>query len=410
VAHRGEFNFDGNKESKMLSSRSPAFRLMLATSWLATEPWRDHQDRAICSALHSSLDWEEYLTLVERHSTPALSWEALKRVPGINLSAAVRRALQQRSTACRIQATRFASLLMQVLKDFNQAGISLIPLKGPLLSLALYSDLGMRHSQDIDIMVALGDMPAAQERLEQMGWQMHFRPTFGPRHADVFLKIYHHMVYWHPLHRCVIELHWRTRWETPDRTTGQWARSTAFVWEGLSYRSLNPVDLTLHLCEHGSGHAWFRSKWLSDLARMYATDYVDWNAAYRTACTVGAENSLLQCLRLLEELHGLPVPETLRAPAGRLPVGLLDRVAMCMLAPPEAHRTVRQLRYERLLRPRRSWRQAFTEVAYSSADFELLHLPDRLFWVYLLLRPFLLVWRWLRQMGLKPHGEVVKLR
>jgi hypothetical protein len=253
-------------------------------------------------------------------------------------------------------------------------------------------------------------MPTAQDRLEQMGWHVYFRPVFGPRHADAVLKIYHHMVYWHPLHRCTLELHWRTRWETPDRTAHQWAQSAASVWEGLSYRSLSPVDLALHLCEHGSGHAWFRSKWLGDLARMHVMNYVDWDTAYRSAHTVGAENSLLQCLRLLEELYGLPVPETLRAPAGRLPAALLDRVATCMLAPPETHRTVRQLRYERLLRPRRSWRQAFREVAYSSADFELLQLPDRLFWVYLLLRPFLLAWRWLSRVGPKPHREVARVR
>lgn len=390
----------------MLSSCSPAFRLMLATSWLATESWRAHQDRAIRSCLSCSMDWEQYLVLIKRHGTPAVSCEALNRVPDINLPAAVRQALQQRSYACRIQAMRFASLLMQVLKDFNEAGIPLIPLKGPLLSLALYGDLGTRHSLDIDIMASLDDMPTAQGRLEQMGWQVHLRPTFGPRHTDVFLKIYHHLVYWHPLHRCILELHWRTRWETPDHTTGQWARSAAFVWEGLSYRSLSPVDLALHLCEHGSGHAWFRLKWLGDLARMYAMGYVDWDAAYRTACTMGAENSLLQCLRLLEELHGLPVPETLRAQAARLPAELVERPAACMLAPPEAHRTMRQLRYERLLRPHRSWRQALTEVAYSSADFELLHLPDRLFWIYLPLRPFLLIWRWIRHAGVKPHAEV----
>lgn len=404
----------------MLPNRSSAFKLMLATSWLATESWRNHQDRAIRAALHPSLDWEEYLTLIKRHGTPALSCEALNHVPEVPVPAKVRQELQQGRDACRIQAMRFASLLMQVLKDFSQAGIPLIPLKGPLLSLALYIDLGMRHSQDIDIMVALGDLPRAHERLEQMGWRAHLRPTFGPHQTEIFLKLYHHMVYWHPLHRCLLELHWRTRWETSDRTESQWARSGAFFWEGLGYRFLSPVDLALHLCEHGGGHAWFRSKWLSDLARMYAMGYVDWDAAYQTACTLGAENSLLQALRLLEELQGLPVPETLRTHAARLPAVLLDHVAKCMLAPPEAHRslpflgrlrmTLQQLRYDRLLRPRRSWRQAFREAAYSSADFELLHLPDCLFWVYLPLRPFLVAWRWLGHSQAKARREAVKLQ
>ena len=400
------------KESKMLPEYSPAFRLMLASSWLAPEPWREHQCRAIRSALHPGLDWDEYLALVERHGTPALSWEVLKLVLDAKQPAAVSDALQRRHAACRMQATRLTSLLVQVLKDFNQTGIPLIPLKGPLLSLELYGDWGIRQSQDIDIMVELGGLPAAQDRLEKMGWRVQLQPTFSPRHTEVSLKIYHHVAYWHPLHRCSLELHWRTRWETPDRTAGQWTRSTELVWNGIRYRALSRTDLTLHLCEHGSGHAWFRSKWLSDLARIYTMDYVDWNAAFWSARSVGIENSLLQGLRLLNELYGLPVPETLRKAAGRLPVVLLDRVAMCMktpvymLAPPKVHRlpffsrlrlSMGQLRYERLLRPRRSWRQAFMEAAYSSADFELLHLPDRLFWLYLPLRPFLLVWRWLRR-------------
>jgi len=279
--------------------------------------------------------------------------------------------------------------------------------------------LGLRHSKDIDIMVALEDLPTAQARLEEMGWQVHSQPTFSTRHTEVLHKIDHHIAYWHPLHRCFLELHWRTHFEALDRTADQWTRSAELVWNGLRYRALSRIDLTLHLCEHGSGHAWFRTKWLSDLARMYAMDYVDWYAAYRTARSVGEENSLLQCLLLMEELHGLPVPGALRKFAERLPAQLLDHVAICMLAPAcgnqlpflaRLHLTIRTLRYQRSLRPYRSWRQTFMEVAYSSADFELLHFSDRLFWLYLPLRPFLWAWRWLFQMGLKPQGEVAKLK
>lgn len=389
---------------------------MLATSWLAPEAWQDHQDQAIRAALSSGLDWREYLELVERHSTPALSWEILKRMPEANLPETVRQTLQQHSAACRMRAMRLASLLMQVLKDFNQAGIPLIPLKGPLLSLELYGDLGIRHSRDIDIMVPLGDVSRAQAQLEEMGWRVYLQPcTFSPKHTEVFLQIGRHMVYWHPLQQCRLELHWQTRSETLDRTAGQWARSATLVWNGLGYRTLSPVDLALYLCTHGSEHDWFRSKWLGDLARMYAANYVDWNAVYRTARAAGLENSLLQCLRLLEELHGLPVPKALREPARRLPALLLDRVGRYMLAPPEIRLApflarlrmkVRRLRYERLLRPRRFWRQALTEVAYSSADFRLLRLPDRLFWLYVPLRPILLAWRCLRHIEQKPPGVV----
>jgi hypothetical protein len=404
------------RKSKTLLGRSSAFRLMLATSWLAPHPWQEHQERAVREALSSGLDWDEYLELVERHSTPALSWETLKRMPKANLPERVKQTLQQHSAASRMRSMRLASLLMQVLKDFNQAGIPLISLKGPLLSLELYGDLGIRHSRDIDIMVAPEDVSRAQAQLEEMGWRVYLQPcTFSPRHTEVFLQIGRHIVYWHPLQQCRLELHWHTGSEMLDRTAGQWARSTTLVWNGLGYRALSPIDLVLHLCTHGSEHVWFRSKWLGDLARMYAINYVDWDVVYRTARAASLENSLLQCLRLLEELHGLPVPKELREPAGRLPALLLDRVATYMLAPPEIHSgpflarirmKVRQLRYERLLRPRRFWLHAFPEIAYSSADFRLLRLPDRLFWLYVPLRPILLAWRCLWNIEQKPPGVV----
>jgi hypothetical protein len=435
-----------SSESNMLFNRaSSAFRLMLATSWLAPDPWRDHQNRAIGAALHSSPDWGEYLRLVEWHRTPALSWEALKRIPEANLPTAVMQELQQRSSASRIRVVRLASLLIQLLKDFNQTGIRTIPLKGPFLSLELYGDLALRHSRDIDIMVTLSDMSSAHLRLERMGWRAYFDEqragtildreiagagtgivetwelsgVFSPRHTQKLLRVGHHRVYWHPVHRSLLELHWRTQRESPDRTAGQWTRSTARLWNGTDYWALSPVDVALHLCEHGSGHNWSRAKWLGDLARMYTVNYVDWYEAYRTACAAGMENSLLQCLLLLQDLYGLPVPEALDEAAGSQLARLLYRASAWVLDSPglrpgrlleRLRMAVNRLRYQRVLRPHKSWRLTFTEVAYCGPDFELLRLPDRLFWLYVPLRPILWAWRWLGQTALKPHGEAAKPR
>src|SRR6202034_4626624 len=89
-------------EFSWLLETSPAFRLMIATSWLAPEAWRENQERAIQQALGGAPDWAEYLRLVERHRTPALSWAALKRVPGLDLPEQVKKELHQRSDDCRM--------------------------------------------------------------------------------------------------------------------------------------------------------------------------------------------------------------------------------------------------------------------------------------------------------------------
>ncbi len=59
---------------------------MMATSWLAPDSWRQNQDEAIREAFATGPDWTEYLALVDRHRTPALSWAALNRLPGITVA------------------------------------------------------------------------------------------------------------------------------------------------------------------------------------------------------------------------------------------------------------------------------------------------------------------------------------
>jgi hypothetical protein len=54
---------------------------------------------------------------------------------------------------------------------------------------------------------------------------------------------------------------------------------------------------------------------------------------------------------------------------------------------------LRFFRYERQILPRKNWRESLTELAYCREDFGVLRLPDRFYWAYTPLRPFLWVWR-----------------
>src|SRR6266567_623874 len=176
---------------------SSAFRLMLATSWLAPDGRRPEQKEAIRRACSAGPDWDEYLCLVDRHRIPAMSWASLKCVPDLCLQENVVRELRRRSDACRMQSMLRLQLLAGVLRRFNRASIPVMPLKGPLLSIEMYGDPGLRQSKD-------------------------------------------------------------------------------------------RIDLTLYLCNHGSNHAWFRAKWLGDLARIHAAGSVDWMAALTRARQSGA--------------------------------------------------------------------------------------------------------------------------
>ena len=389
--------------SQWLQSASPAFRLMIATSWLAPDSWQKNQEEAIREAIGAGMDWMDYIRLVDRHRTPALSWAALKRVPGLEIPEPARQELQKRSDACRLQAVRHCLLLAGVLKGFNHAGIPVMPMKGPILSLELYGDVGLRQSRDLDLMVTPQDLARAQACLESMGWRQDaawFPLT--PRQWEQHLRMRQHLSFIDPKRECHLELHWRFIWDQPGLNSARWARSVSSVWQGCVYQAMNPIDQVHYLYCHGAEHAWSRAKWLGDLARIHAVAKVDWEAALEQARASRQEKPLFLGLRLLHIVHALPVPRLPGNPWELLTPFLvdsplyalqMDRDLFAVGALDLLPELLRFFRYERQILPRKNWRESFTELAYCREDFGVLRLPDRLFWAYALLRPFLWVWR-----------------
>jgi hypothetical protein len=165
---------------------------------------------------------------------------------------------------------------------------------------------------------------------------------------------------------------------------------------------MNAVDLTIDLCEHGCGHAWFRAKWLGDVARIVADGHVSVETVLEQARESGRENLVLQALKLLRDAYGLPLPGSVDGELLDLDPFIVHRAVQKLTDPTETRLALsvkavrdrlRNARYVRALWPRKSRWFIFEEVAFCSADFELIRLPDKLFWLYIPLRPFLWAWR-----------------
>lgn len=386
-----------------LSQCSPAFRLLMATSWLAPETWRPRQIEAIQGACAAGLDWNEYFRLVERHRTSALSWAALKRVPGIAIPDEISKNLRRRSDACRIKAVVHLQLLTGILKAFNSANIPVMPLKGPLASLELYGDAGLRESKDLDMLVSPAKVAEAQLCLCQNGWRLRNDDShLTPRQSEFRSKYEQHLNFVHTSQKGELELHWRTLRDGDGASERRWEASIAGQWQGCSYRAMNAVDLAVQLCEHGSGHAWFRAKWLGDMARIYSDRRIEPEEVLARARTLDQERPVLQCFRLLRDGYALPIPAAVDRELSSLEPLVIERAVQKLIDPaePQLNGSLRGIRdtllnsvYVRRLWPRIPIRDTFTELAIYSADFRLIRLADPLFWLYVPLRPILWAWR-----------------
>jgi len=391
-------------ETAWLEGTSPAFRLMIATSWLAPASWQQNQELAIRKAIAANPDWTEYIRLVDRHRIPAMSCAALKRVPALSIPDAVWTELQKRSDACRMQAIRHSMILAEVLKAFNRGAIPVMPLKGPILSFDLYGDVGLRQSQDLDIAVAIEDIQRAQACLEGLGWRVDsgFIPV-SPRQWKSFLKQEHHIGFIHPRGNCILELHWCSRGlESSGLTKSRWERCVPSIWQGCVYQSLNPIDCVLDLCSHGGDHSWLRAKWLGDLARIQADGRMDWEMTLKQAVSSSQDRTLLAGLCLSNRLYGLPLPSLSRDPWKVLSPILIDRPITFLTNMDETTdpnvmaiwpRLSSHFRYNRMAHPEKTWHRTLAELAYCREDFRVFRLPDSLFWAYAPLRPILWFWR-----------------
>jgi hypothetical protein len=208
-----------------------------------------------------------------------------------------------------------------------------------------------------------------------------------------------HLVFVHSKTGDVLDLHWRDVNATEDEILARWARSHTSVWQGCAFQVMDPNDLVLYLCGHGVRHEWFRAKWLGDLARIHAAGRVDWATCLEAARGLGQQRVLLSSLLLLQQVYSLPVPELTEARRRSLPPLLILGPRRALKAPEllgllaTLMRSFRYYRCDRLILPRQNWREFSGKMLYSRVDYHVLHLPDRLFWAYVPLRPFLWLWR-----------------
>ncbi len=112
--------------------------------------------------------------------------------------AGARRAARMRGLAVEAETRRVTAHLAE-------EGIAALPLKGPLLAEAAHGDIGLRETDDIDVLVAPAQLHAAVERLRAEGYGEPGDPVRANGMPDLHFALYH------PTGRRV-ELHWRTHY------------------------------------------------------------------------------------------------------------------------------------------------------------------------------------------------------
>ena len=339
-------------------------------------------------------DWQQVLGLAEHHGVIPLLYQALRRVPDA-IPAETFEDLRKRYEHNARRNLKFTAELLRILDSLDAHGIAVIPYKGPVLAETVYGDLTLREFSDLDILVRPADVPRAKVAVRDLGYSPN--SPFTPAQERAYLKSGYEFVFDGPAGRNLLEIQFAVlpRFYAIDFDLDAFfERAIHARVGGRIVRTLCPEDLLLALCAHAAKHAWIRLCWLRDIAGVVQSLPLQWDVVSRRATELGIDRMLGTSLLLASRWLNARVPESLldRWRNDHDIAGLCDEITQQV--PLSEQHSTESLDYFRLmlrLRERGTDKLRFTFrllFTPSVGEWSVVHLPERLFPLYRVIRFF----------------------
>ena len=371
-------------------------RLEMELLLLAAAPRSDGARAAAIEALaRAPLDWALLRRLGEHHRLlPLLHRRLSAHCPALPPAAFTDGVRRQ----CLVQAARGARLaatLAQVVTKLQSHGLTPLAYRGPTLAAAAYPSTSDRWFDDLDLLLPPEQMDRAVRALQADGYELY--PP--PRRPGALRS--------HPGHGRTLRHAASDTWVDLDSEVGLDEAGPALSFadlsgarrdvplDGTDIPTLAPEALVLALCVHGTRHAWSRLCWVADLAwLLHRSGGLDLRAVGLRARRRGLGRATALGLDLA---HGLAeIPEAAAAAGDFTRRDVRDRLRRRVektFAPP-GRRTdpgpIVAFGFQWSVRERAGDRfrlALFRAVVPTRRDWRFLPLPERLRFLYYLVRP-----------------------
>lgn len=214
------------------------------------------------------LDAGEILALIEHHRIEVNLSHRLDDLKLV-LDQEVFPLLQTKIKKAVAQQLLLTRTLRDLILAFQQEGIRVLPLKGPLLSQYLFGNYTSRGSKDLDILVAVEDVLKVHALLVELGFvsvdydvskmsKLQYRALVGTHKEATYI---------HFESGVNVELHWRF-FDDPTLLTIDfdelWSHSDKVQFMNIELNCMSQQHMHLYLTMHGMFSKYNRMKWLID--------------------------------------------------------------------------------------------------------------------------------------------------
>lgn len=280
--------------------------------------WPPSQDRdeAVRAAAGGRIDWMLVAGIARRHRVEGLVWNALRQA-GATVPPEAAEPLRASAERIARQNLRLTAESLRLAARLEEAGIPHLFVKGVALGALIYGTVGPKMGWDIDLLVPLAEVEAAAAALEAAGYRLVLPSGLRARaRLERFHRDWKESVWTSADGALTVELHTRLS-DNPMLLGGVGPESparTVEVARGRFLPTLGDDELFAYLCVHGASSAWFRLKWIADVAALLAAaEPEEVERLYRRSQALGAGRASAQALLLCERLFGTTLPPALAA-------------------------------------------------------------------------------------------------
>jgi protein O-GlcNAc transferase len=299
-------------ESAVAGKAARTLTLLLACARL--RPSRE-VEREIRKILEEGVDWNSFAQKAIDHELVGLCGQTLSRVAPDLVPDDILDAVQAVIDETRKSNQKLFDELGLLLDVLASHGIEAIPIKGPVLAIQTFGDLGLRKFRDLDFLIHDRDLRPTVTALRGLGYER--QGAFTEAQFEVIHRLQGQEIVFKQLVGTAVEPHTRLipiSMALDIDYQGIWRRAQTAGLNGRSMLTLAPEDCFITLAIHGGKELWWNIKWACDVAAFIGQHpQLDWSAIEKRARAQGCLRMVLLAISLARRCLGAVIPDKITA-------------------------------------------------------------------------------------------------
>ncbi|NYB52811.1 MAG: nucleotidyltransferase family protein [Methanobacteriaceae archaeon] len=279
---------------------------------LSHTPIETKKQTKIQKIIQKGVDWDYLLKRASYHGLRPMLYYTLKNYPN-SVPFDVLNFLKDFLVKNSYKNLSFTGEVLRIIKLLDEADVTTIPYKGPVLAIQGYDNLSLREFGDLDLFIEKRDFYKVKRILINENFEAVL--NLSPSKEKKYLKSQREYKFKNRHNGIILEIQWNVvgfSFSFPNETSYPIDKINlqSVFMNNRSIKTFSNEDLILILSIHVAGHMWSRLSWLYDLASLIKKfEDLNWGVMIKKAEKLGVQRILFSNLYILQILFNLRYPK-----------------------------------------------------------------------------------------------------